>query len=92
MNGQGQARDTKLWERVHRATTREEREAVYRFRYQVYYEEFGASVRALSPGRLLVVPGKAVERLAERKRELAAPLFDYVSVLAAHHHELPKAA
>ncbi len=28
-------------ETVHRATTREEREAVYRFRYQVYFEEFG---------------------------------------------------
>ncbi len=28
-------------ERVHVATTREEREAVYRFRYEVYFEEFG---------------------------------------------------
>jgi hypothetical protein len=28
-------------EPVHVATTREEREAVYRFRYEVYYEEFG---------------------------------------------------
>lgn len=51
-----------------------------------------ASVHALSPGRLLVVPGKAVERLAESKRELVTPLFDHVSVLAAHRHELPKAA
>lgn len=33
-------------EPVHIATTREEREAVYRFRYEVYYEEFGRELGA----------------------------------------------
>ncbi len=31
---------------VHQAVTREEREAVYRFRYRVYVEEFGRELGA----------------------------------------------
>lgn len=38
-------------ETVHRATTREEREAVYRFRYQVYVEEFGRELGSPDHGR-----------------------------------------
>ncbi len=38
-------------EPVHRAETREQREAVYRFRYRVYVEEFEG--RAVRRGRLL---------------------------------------
>lgn len=35
-----------LFVKVHRATTREELEAVYRFRYEVYHEEFGRELGA----------------------------------------------
>ncbi len=38
-------------ETVHRAETREEREAVYRFRYRVYVEEFGRELGTPDHGR-----------------------------------------
>ena len=39
---------TKL-EPVHIARTREEREAVYRLRYQIYYKEYGRELRLAGP-------------------------------------------
>jgi predicted GNAT family N-acyltransferase len=45
-------------EPVHIATTREEREAIYRFRYQVYYEEFGRQLGSPDHQRRWVTDGE----------------------------------
>lgn len=61
-------RKTPLGEGVYRATTREELEAVYRFRYQIYFEEYG---------RLLGTPDHERQMVTDADDELPTTTILY---------------